>query len=482
MTHHEFRAHAHQLADWMADYFEHIADYPVKPDVKPGDIKAQLPVAPPLQGEAFEAMMADFQNIILPGMTHWQHPQFFAYFPTGLSGPSVLAEMLTAAMGAQCMIWYTSPAAEELEDRVMEWLREMLGLPSDWVGVIQDTASTATLAALIIAREKATAWAVNKEGLYTAPRLRVYASAQVHSSILKDVRIAGFGEDNLVFIPTDDNYAMIPEALEQAIRNDLAQGFRPACAVAAMGTTSSTAIDPLHPIGEICRRHGVFLHVDAAYAGAALLLPEMRWMSEGMELADSFVFNPHKWMFTNFDCSAFYVRDKAALLRSFEILPEYLKTPEDRLVNNYRDWGIPLGRRFRALKLWFVIRSYGVGGLQAKIREHIRIGQWLAQAVDQAPDFERMAPVPLNLVCFRYHPEGHHSDEALDRINESLLQRLNASGRILLTQTKLNGRYVIRLVAGQTDASMEAVQRGWAMIQEVARGEEGRADASNSHD
>lgn len=469
MTHSEFRQRAHQLADWMADYFENIAQYPVKPAIAPGDIKAQLPDNPPLASEPFDALMADFQSIILPGMTHWSHPQFFAYFPTGNSAPSVLAEMLTAAMGAQCMIWQTSPAAEELEERVMEWLRDMLGLPNNWVGVIQDTASTATLASLITAREQATQWAVNQSGFYQSPRLRVYASAQVHSSILKDVRIAGYGEDNLVYIPTDDAYAMIPEALEQAMLADIEQGFRPACVVAAIGTTSSTAMDPLRPIGEICRRHRVFLHVDAAYAGAAFLLPEMRHLIEGIELADSLVFNPHKWMFTNFDCTAYFVRDKAALVNSFSILPEYLKTPEDQLVNNYRDWGIPLGRRFRALKLWFVIRSYGVEGLQFKIRSHIEHGQRLAALIAAAPNFELMAPVPLNLVCFRYLPQPDLSPEAVDRLNEQLLLRLNGSGRILLTQTRLSGRYVIRMVAGQTDATWEEIEKGWELIQSTAR-------------
>ncbi|MBP8239049.1 MAG: aspartate aminotransferase family protein [Saprospiraceae bacterium] len=469
MTHSEFRQRAHQLADWMADYFENIAQYPVKPAIAPGDIKAQLPDNPPLASEPFDALMADFQSIILPGMTHWSHPQFFAYFPTGNSAPSVLAEMLTAAMGAQCMIWQTSPAAEELEERVMEWLRDMLGLPNNWVGVIQDTASTATLASLITAREQASQWAINQSGFYQSPRLRVYASAQVHSSILKDVRIAGYGEDNLVYIPTDDAYAMIPEALEQAMLDDIEQGFRPACVVAAIGTTSSTAMDPLRPIGEICRRHKVFLHVDAAYAGAAFLLPEMRHLIEGIELADSLVFNPHKWMFTNFDCTAYFVRDKAALVNSFSILPEYLKTPEDQLVNNYRDWGIPLGRRFRALKLWFVIRSYGVEGLQSKIRSHIEYGQRLAALIAAAPDFEIMAPVPLNLVCFRYLPQPDLSPEAVDRLNEQLLLRLNGSGRILLTQTRLSGIYVIRMVAGQADATWEEIEKGWELIQYTAR-------------
>lgn len=469
MTHAEFRQRAHQLADWMADYFENIAQYPVKPAITPGHIKAQLPDSPPDAPEPFDALMADFQNIILPGMTHWQHPQFFAYFPTGNSAPSALAEMLTTAMGAQCMIWQTSPAAEELEERVMEWLRDMLGMPHSWTGVIQDTASTATLASLITAREQATQWSINQSGFYQSPRLRVYASAQIHSSILKDVRIAGYGEDNLVYIPTDEAYAMIPEALEEAILADLTQGYLPACVVAAVGTTSSTAIDPLRPIGEICRRHNVFLHVDAAYAGAALLLPEMRHIVDGIELADSLVFNPHKWMFTHFDCTAYFVRDKNALIRTFSILPEYLKTPEDQLVNNYRDWGIPLGRRFRALKLWFVIRSYGVEGLQSKIRAHIEYGQRLAAHISAAPDFELMAPVSLNLVCFRYRPQPDLDPETLDRINEQLLLELNGSGRILLTQTRLSGRYVIRMVAGQTDSTWEHMEQGWQLIQSTAR-------------
>lgn len=468
MNHQAFRAHAHQLADWMADYFENISQYPVKPVLKPGDIKAQLPGSAPLQAEPFEALMSDFESIILPGMTHWQHPQFFGYFPASRSAPSVLAEMLTAAMGAQCMIWQTSPAAEELEERVMEWLRDMLGLPADWAGVIQDTASTATLAALITAREKVSDWQILKSGFYHGPRLRVYATNQAHSSILKDVRIAGFGEDNLVYVPVDEHYAMMPEALEQAILEDLAQGFKPTCVIAALGTTSSTAIDPLQAIGEICRRHDIFLHVDAAYAGAALLLPEMRWISKGIELADSFVFNPHKWMFTNFDCTTYFVKDKPALIRTFSILPEYLKTPEDHLVNNYRDWGIPLGRRFRALKLWFVIRTFGVEGLKSKISDHIAYGQKLAQLIRESEHFELMAPVPLNLVCFRLNPPGAYTDSQLDQLNEKLLLHLNGSGRILLTQTRLNGRYVIRMVAGQTDTCWEDIEKGWTFICQTA--------------
>ncbi len=469
MDHPAFRQWAHRFADWMADYFEQIGQYPVKPDVEPGDIKKQLPAGPPEQGEDFADIFADFQEIIFPGMTHWQHPQFFAYFPASRSAPSVLAEMLTAAMGAQCMIWYTSPAAEELEERCMEWLRDMTGLPHDWVGCIQDTASTANLIAVLMARERVTEDAANRQGLYARAPLRVYASEHIHSSAVKAVGIAGLGKDNLVAIATDEHFAMRPKALEQAIQADLAAGRRPACVIAALGTTSSTAIDPLRPIGEICREYDIFFHIDAAYAGSALLLPELRWMSEGVELADSFVFNPHKWLFVNFDCTAFFVKDQARLVKTFEITPEYLKTPLDRQVNNYRDWGIQLGRRFRALKLWFVIRTYGVEGLRARLREHIRAGQWLAEEIDRSPDFERLAPAPLNLVCFRYLPAGDWSEESLNELNEKLLQSLNDTGKILLTHTKLNGRYTLRMVAGQTETTLAEVQRGWALVCDVAR-------------
>lgn len=469
MDNQSFRRYAHELADWMADYFEQVDQYPVKPMIQPGDIKKQLPTAAPEESESFEQQMADFQKIIMPGMTHWQHPQFFAYFPASRSAPSVLGEMLTAALGAQCMIWYTSPAAEELEERTMEWLRDMLGLPSNWTGVIQETASAATLIALLMARERISNYSVNRSGFYGMPRLRVYASEQVHSSVPKGVRIAGYGDENLVSIPVDAAYAMIPEKLEEAILADLKQGFKPACVIAAMGTTSSTALDPIRPIGEICKKYGVFFHVDAAYAGTALVLPEMRWMAEGIELADSMVTNPHKWMFTNFDCTAFFVQDTVLLKNTFSILPEYLKTPLDKQVNNYRDWGIQLGRRFRALKLWFVLRTYGVTGIQDRIREHIRIGQELARDIAQTPDFELLAPVPLNLVCFRYAPRHIHDEKVLDALNEKLLLTLNDSGKILLTQTRLDGKYTIRLVAGTVETKQEDVQIGWRLIQETAR-------------
>ncbi len=464
----QFRYWAHELADWMADYFEQVGNFPVKPAVMPGDIKNQLPAQAPEKGEAFDQQFEDFLKIILPGMTHWQHPGFFAYFPASRSAPSVLAEMLTAAMGAQCMIWYTSPAAEELEERCMEWLRGMLALPEAWTGVIQETASAATLIALLMAREKASGFEINQKGFYGRAPMRIYASGQVHSSIPKAVKIAGFGEENLVVIPTDAQFALLPDQLEAAIIRDLEAGLQPLAVVAAMGTTSSTAMDPIAPIGRICKKYGLFLHVDAAYAGAALILPEMRWMAEGMEMADSFVFNPHKWLFVNFDCTAFYVKDKDLLQNTFSILPEYLKTPLDKQVNNYRDWGIQLGRRFRALKLWFVLRTYGIEGLQERLREHIRIGQWLKGAVERHPHFELLAPVPLNLVCFRFHPPHLQDETELNTLNERLLQKLNESGKILLTQTRLNGKYTLRLVAGQVETRLEDVQVGWALICETA--------------
>ena len=464
----EFRQAAHQLVDWMADYMENTDRYDVKPAIRPGAIKNQLPASAPIEGEDFQKLFHDFNSIILPGMTHWQHPQFFAYFPTGASGPSILAEMLASTLGAQCMIWLTSPAAEELEERMMEWLRDMLGLPSSFTGVIQDSSSTATLVALLTAREKKSDYQINKNG-FINNRFRVYTSAQAHSSVDKDVKIAGFGINNLIKIQVDENFAMIPEALQEAIELDIQQGFIPLCVVSTIGTTSSTAIDPIAAIAKICLQYACWHHIDASYAGTALLLPEMRWMSKGVENCDSFVVNPHKWMFTNFDCSAYFVKDKKALINTFAILPEYLKTPEDHLVNNYRDWGIPLGRRFRALKLWFVIRSYGLRRLQEIIREHITFGQWLKEKVIAARNFELLAPVPLNLVCFRYKPDGVTDEKELEEINSKLLQTLNASGKILVTQTKLNDKYAIRFVGGSEKTTLEHVQQGWRRVEQTAR-------------
>lgn len=463
----EFRAHAHELADWMADYLEQVGEYPVTPPVRPGDIKKQLPLSAPANPESFASIFQDFREVILPGMTHWQHPGFFAYFPANNSEPSILAEMLTATLGAQCMLWLTSPAAEELEERMMEWLREMLGLPADFTGVIQDTASSSTLVAILTAREQRTEFAINRRGFTAADRLRVYTSTQGHSSIDKDVKIAGIGIGNLIKVEVDQEYVMIPSQLELAIRQDLESGYIPLCVVSTIGTTSSTAVDPIEEIGMICRKYGLWHHVDASYAGSALILPEMRWMSKGVEQADSFVFNPHKWLFTNFDCSAYFMKDKHALVETFSILPEYLKTPEDKLVNNYRDWGIPLGRRFRALKLWFVIRTYGITGLQEKIRSHIQFGQWLKEEVRGSPGVELMAPVPMNLVCFRFSPSNMTIESEVDSVNMKIIHSLNQSGKVFLTQTKLSGKVVLRFVAGQTHTRFEDVKEGWRFVYET---------------
>ncbi|MFP4377536.1 MAG: pyridoxal phosphate-dependent decarboxylase family protein [Spirochaetales bacterium] len=469
MTTEEFRKHAHQLVDWMADYYENIERYPVRSQVEPGEIEKKLPSHAPRESEDFASIFEDFEHLIVPGITHWQHPSFFAYFPANSSYPSVLAEMLTATLAAQCMIWQTSPAATELEERVMEWLREMIGLPADFHGVIQDTASTSTLVAILTARERATDFGVNARGLKDRT-LTAYCSAETHSSIEKGVKIAGIGEENLRKIAVDQRFALIPSELDRAIEEDKRRGMTPVCVVATIGTTGSTAVDPLAEIAAICKKHGVWLHVDAALAGSALILPEHRSMIGGIEAVDSFTFNPHKWLFTNFDCSAYFVRDKESLLKTFEIHPEYLKTSEGKTVNNYRDWGVQLGRRFRALKLWFVIRSYGVAGLQKTIRAHIKMAHELARQIDAEDDFELLAPVPLNTVCFRHIPPGITDEATINRHNAELLARLNDSGKLYLTHTKLRGVYTIRFVVGQTRVEQRHVDSGWELIKEMAHG------------
>jgi aromatic-L-amino-acid decarboxylase len=468
----QFQKHAHQLVDWMADYYRNIESYPVQSQVEPGEIAAQLPESAPAVGEPFASIFEDFKKIIMPGITHWQSPSWFGYFPANSSYPSVLAEMLTATLAAQCMVWQTSPSATELEERVMEWLREMLALPTDWHGVIQDTASTSTLVAVLTARERALGFASNAQGVVDAAdqkQLTAYCSSETHSSIEKAIRIAGIGSDNLRKIAVDDSYALIPEELERAIVRDIDAGRKPVCVIATLGTTGSTALDPIRAMGEICRKYEIWFHIDAALAGSALILPELRQMNDGADLADSFTFNPHKWLMTNFDCSAYYVKDREALLRTFEIHPEYLRTSEGKLVNNYRDWGIQLGRRFRALKLWFVIRSYGVDGLRRTIRSHIEMAQKLAERINSEPDFELLAPVPLNTVCFRYTPAGA-DEEKLNEINESLLNMINATGSVFLSHTSLDDRYTIRFVVGQTRVEQRHVDAGWELIRNCARG------------
>jgi aromatic-L-amino-acid decarboxylase len=466
-----FRTHAHRLADWMADYFEHLAARPVVPALEPGAIRRQFPSAPPVAGEPFEQVFADFERIVMPGMAHWQHPGWFGYFPADTSPASVLAEMVTAAMAANCMSWATCPAGTETEQAMMDWLRQLIGLPATFTGVLQDTASSATLVAILSARERATDFAWSRLGA-SAPGagvLTVYASTEAHSSVAKAVRLAGLGEERLRLVPADATYAMRPDALAAVMDADRAAGLRPACVVATVGTTSSTAIDPVPAIAEAARRHGAWLHVDAAYAGSAAILPEMRHLLDGVAAADSFVFNPHKWLFTNFDCSAYFVRDVAHLTRTCGASPEYLRSSQDGAVVNYRDWGIPLGRRFRALKLWWVLRDFGVAGLQAKIREHIALAQEFRRWVEEAPDFEPMAPAPLALVCFRHRPARLAPDDpAVDDLNRRLLAATNATGRALLTHTTLGGRYALRLSVGSLAVTRDYLQETWGLIRECA--------------
>ncbi|MBW6501618.1 MAG: aspartate aminotransferase family protein [Bacteroidales bacterium] len=473
MTPDEFRRHAHALVEWMAGYMENIEQYPVRSMVKPGEIIGRLTDVPPQNPEPFTKIFEDFEEIIMPGITHWQHPGFFAYFPANTSPPSILAEMITATLGAQCMMWETSPAAAELEEKMMIWLRDLTGLPQSFAGVIQDSASTATLSAILTAREKITGFSANENGLVNCGILKVYCSEQTHSSVEKAVKISGIGRRNLVRIPVRPDYSLDPAQLREAVASDREKGYVPCCVIATIGTTGSAAIDPLEPIGEICDEYSLWLHVDAAMAGTALILPEFQWMIRGKEYIDSFVFNPHKWMFTNFDCTAYFVKDPEMLVRTFEILPEYLKTRTRGIVKDYRDWGVPLGRRFRALKLWSVIRSYGAEGLREKIRYHISIASRLAGFIAGEPDFELLAPVVINVVCFRFNPGGYTEDE-LNSMNEKLNHMINDSGKIYITHTSLGGKYTLRMVTGQTNVTLGHVERAWDLIKEKAHGLMGR--------
>jgi aromatic-L-amino-acid decarboxylase len=467
MTPDEFRRHGKALIDWIADYYEHIEQYPVLSPVAPGEVRAMLPAAPPEQGEPFAAMMADVEQVIMPGITHWQSPNFFAYFPANASFPSILGELLSAGLGVQGMLWQTSPACTELETHVLDWLVDMLGLPETFRstgrggGVIQDTASSAVLAALLAARERATGYTTVESG--NDLRLRAHCSTQTHSSMAKAAGIAGLGRANVRAIAVDNDYAMRPDELRRQIEADRAAGLLPFFVVATIGTTSSTALDPIRAIGEVCREYGIWFHVDGAMAGAAAVCPEFRALQDGLELADSYAFNPHKWLLTNFDCDCMWVADRAALIRALSILPEYLKNTatEAGAVIDYRDWHVQLGRRFRALKLWFVIRHYGVTGLQAHIRKHVRLAQAFAGWMAVDPRFELAAPAPLNLVCFRLRDGG-------DEANQALLEQLNASGKLYLTHTVLDGKYTLRLSIGGTLTEERHVVGAWEMIRGAA--------------
>lgn len=461
----KFRKHADAVIEWLVSYHKRIDSLPVLSRVKPNEIRASLPAHPPQKGERFEQVLKDFDTIILPGLTHWQSPNFFAFFPSNVSGPSILGELLSAGIGIQGMLWITSPVCTELETHMLDWFVEMLALPDSFKsdgaggGVIQDSASSATLCALIAARERATNFESNESGCNG--KLIAYASTQSHSSVEKAVKIAGIGRRNLRLIEVDKTFAMNPETLKAQIREDRQRGLIPFFICATIGTTSSNAMDPLCQIGKISREEGTWLHVDAAMSGNAAICPEFRKHQDGLELADSYCFNPHKWLFTNFDCSCFYVADRKALTESLSLMPEYLKNAPSSSgdVIDYRDWQIPLGRRFRALKLWFVIRHYGIEGLQFYLRKHIDLAQQFASWIKQSDLFELAAPAPLNLVCFR-HKKG-------DAVTKQLHEELNKSGRIYLTHTILDGTYILRFCVGQATTELHHVESAWKLIQET---------------
>lgn len=461
----EFRRQGHAVVDWIADYYSRVESFPVLSRVQPGEIRAQLPPLPPQQGESFDRIFADVERIILPGITHWQSPNFYAYFPTSTSGPAILGDLLSTGLGVQGMLWSTSPACTELETHVLDWLVPMLGLPEKFLssstggGVIQDAASSASLCALLAARERATQYVSNRKGC--DGRLVAYASTQTHSSVEKAVKIAGLGSDNLRAIEVDRNFAMRSETLARQVEADKKSGLIPCFVCATVGTTSSNAIDPVREIGGICREHNLWLHVDSAMSGTAALCPEFRFLHDGTEFADSYCFNPHKWMLTNFDCDCFYVADRKHLIRTLSVLPEYLRNQatESGAVIDYRDWQVPLGRRFRSLKLWFVIRHYGIEGLQRHVREHVRLAQQFSAWVREDSRFELAAPVPLNLVCFRLRSG--------DAENQKLMDQLNHSGDLYLTHTRLDGKMTLRLCVGQTHTEARHVERAWQRIQQA---------------
>jgi aromatic-L-amino-acid/L-tryptophan decarboxylase len=474
MTPDEFRRQGHAAVEWVASYLERVDDLPVASTVRPGDVRARLPRELPAGGDSIDAILRDLDDIILPGITHWQSPNFFAYFPANTSGPAILGELLSAGLNVQGMLWATSPAATELEIHIMDWLAEMLDLPEAFRstgtggGVIEGSASESSLCAIVAAREKATSYATNRTGFHES--LVAYCSTQTHSSVEKGIRIAGIGSDKLRQIEVDDTFALRPDLLEAAIVADKAAGLHPFLVIATVGTTSSTAIDPLPAIGAICKRHGLWLHVDAAYGGTAAVCPEFRYINAGIELVDSYVFDPHKWMFGGIDSSCFFVADRDALTHALTILPEYLRNAATASgeVIDYRDWQIPLGHRFRSLKLWMMLRYYGVEGLRTAVRAHVALAREFLTWVQADDRFEVAAPAPLNLICFRYKGLSQQPDAAGDAANQAIMDRVNASGRCFISHTKLAGRLTLRMCVGQEHTERRHVEQAWRLIQEAA--------------
>ncbi|WP_459205971.1 DOPA decarboxylase [Pseudomonas sp. MLB6B] len=470
MTPEQFRQYGHQLIDLIADYRQTVAERPVMAQVEPGYLKAALPTAAPQQGEPFEAVLEDVQRLVMPGLSHWQHPQFYGYFPSNGTLSSVLGDFLSTGLGVLGLSWQSSPALSELEETTLDWLRQALGLSGQWSGVIQDTASTSTLVALICARERTSGYALTAGGLQAQARpLIVYVSAQAHSSVDKAALLAGFGRDNIRLIPTDAHYALRPEALQAAIEQDLADGLQPCAVVATTGTTATTALDPLDAIGAIAQAYGLWLHVDAAMAGSAMILPECRWMWQGIERADSLVVNAHKWLGVAFDCSLYYVRDPQHLIRVMSTNPSYLQSSVDGQVKNLRDWGIPLGRRFRALKLWFMLRSEGLDALQQRLRRDLDNARWLAAQVEAEADWQLLAPVHLQTLCLRHCPPGLDGD-ALQAHTQAWAARLNASGSAYVTPAQLQGQWMVRVSIGALPTERVHVEGLWEALRKAVRG------------
>lgn len=468
MTPDEFRQAGYRIVDFIADYRARVAERPVMSPSEPGAIKAQLPASPPLEPESFDAVLGDLDRILLPGLTHWQHPSFFGFFPSNGSLSSVLGDYVSTGLGVLGLAWQSSPALTELEEVVTDWLRQMVGLPDAFQGVIQDTASTSTLVALISARERTTDYGLSRGGLQAEPRpLTVYTSSHAHSSVDKAALLAGFGRDHVRLVPCDARYAMRADALDRLLAADREAGRQPCAVVATTGTTTTTAVDPIDEIAEVAARHGVWLHVDAAMAGSAMILPECRDLWRGVERADSIVINPHKWLGAAFDCAVYFVRDSEHLVRVMSTTPSYLQSSADGRVRNYRDWGIPLGRRFRALKLWFLVREQGVAGLQARLRRDLEHARWLAAAVQATADWRVVAPVPLQTVCVRHEPPGLTGD-ALDRHTKAWAERVNQSGRAYVTPALLDGRWMVRVSFGAELTEREHVERAWATLRDAA--------------
>ncbi len=467
MTPEEFRRVGHELVDWIADYRGTVHERPVMARSTPGEIKTSLPSAPPVEPESFDEMLCDVQRVLMPGLSHWQHRSFFGYFPSNASLASVLGDLLSTGLGVLGLSWQSSPALSELEEVATDWMRQMVGLSDAWSGVIQDTASTSTLLALLCARERTTDYCLARGGLQAEPKaLRVYVSAHSHSSVEKAALLAGFGRDNVRLIEADERFAMRPEALAAAITEDLTLGFTPCAIVATTGTTTTTALDPVAAITEVAHAHGLWLHVDAAMAGSAMILPECRWMWQGIEGADSLVLNAHKWLGVAFDCSLYYVRDSDHLVRVMSTRPSYLRSAVDDQVKNLRDWGLPLGRRFRALKLWFLIREQGVEGLQARLRRDLANAQWLVERVKATADWNLLAPVPLQTLCLRHEPRGL-CGEALDRHTLAWAERANASGEAYLTPALLDGRWMVRVSIGAEATERTDVAALWELLQRI---------------